>query len=104
MFAFVVRRIIQATVVMLVIGFIGFAVKHQLGDPVRDLVGISVSVEEREALRKELGLTDPFLVQYGRFLKNAMHGDLGHSFFFKRPALDVIFYEGSGYHRTGFCS
>ncbi len=91
MFAFVVRRIIQATVVMLVIGFIGFAVKHQLGDPVRDLVGISVSVEEREALRKELGLTDPFLVQYGRFLKNAMHGDLGHSFFFKRPALDVIF-------------
>lgn len=76
---------------MLVIGFIGFAVKHQLGDPVRDLVGISVSVEEREALRQELGLNDSFMVQYGRFLKNAMHGDLGHSFFFKRPALDVIF-------------
>jgi len=91
MFAFIVRRIIQATVVMLVIGFIGFAVKHQLGDPVRDLVGISVSVEEREALRQELGLNDSFMVQYGRFLKNAMHGDLGHSFFFKRPALDVIF-------------
>ncbi len=91
MFAFIIRRIIQATVVMLVIGFIGFSVKHQLGDPVRDLVGISVSVEEREALRQELGLNDPFLVQYGRFLANAMHGDLGHSFFFKRPALDVIF-------------
>lgn len=76
---------------MLVIGFIGFSVKHQLGDPVRDLVGISVSMEEREALRQELGLNDSFMVQYGRFLKNAMHGDLGHSFFFKRPALDVIF-------------
>jgi peptide/nickel transport system permease protein len=91
MFAFIVRRIIQATVVMLVVGFIGFSVKHQLGDPVRDLVGISVSIEEREALRQELGLNDSFLMQYGRFLKNAMHGDLGHSFFFKRPALDVIF-------------
>lgn len=76
---------------MLVIGFIGFSVKHQLGDPVRDLVGVSVSVQEREILRQELGLNDPFLVQYGRFLKNALHGDLGHSFFFKRPALDVIF-------------
>ncbi len=91
MFAFIVRRIIQATVVMLVIGFIGFSVKHQLGDPVRDLVGVSVSLEEREILRQELGLNDPFLVQYGRFLKNALHGDLGHSFFFKKPALDVIF-------------
>ncbi len=91
MFAFIVRRIIQATVVMLVIGFIGFSVKHQLGDPVRDLVGISVSVEEREALREELGLNDPFLTQYGRFLANAVRGDLGHSFFFKKPALDVIF-------------
>jgi peptide/nickel transport system permease protein len=91
MFAFIIRRIIQATVVMLVIGFIGFSVKHQLGDPVRDLVGVSVSVEEREALRQELGLNDPFLVQYGRFVKNAMHGDLGRSFFFKQPALDVIF-------------
>ncbi|MBL4903504.1 MAG: ABC transporter permease [Desulfocapsa sp.] len=91
MFAFIVRRIIQATVVMLVIGFIGFSVKHQLGDPVRDLVGISVSMKEREALRDQLGLNDSFLTQYGRFLANAARGDLGHSFFFKKPALDVIF-------------
>ncbi len=90
MFAFIVRRIIQATVVMLVIGFIGFSVKHQLGDPVRDLVGISVSVEEREALREQLGLNDSFLEQYGRFVSNAVRGDLGYSYFFKKPALDVI--------------
>ncbi len=76
---------------MLVIGFIGFSVKHQLGDPVRDLVGISVSMKEREALRDQLGLNDSFLTQYGRFLANAARGDLGHSFFFKKPALDVIF-------------
>lgn len=90
MFAFVVRRVTQAIIVMLVISLIGFAIKHQIGDPVRDIVGISVSVAEREALRDQLGLNDPFLIQYVRFVKNALHGDLGHSFFFKKPTLDVI--------------
>ncbi len=75
---------------MLAISFIGFSIRHQIGDPVRDIVGVRVSVEEREILRDQLGLNDPFLMQYVRFVKNALHGDLGHSFFFKRPALEVI--------------
>jgi len=90
MFAFVVRRITQAIVVMLVIGLLGFSIKQKIGDPVRDIVGVSVSVAERDALRDKLGLNDPFLTQYVRFIKNAVHGDLGMSFFFKRPTLDVI--------------
>jgi peptide/nickel transport system permease protein len=90
MFAFAVRRITQAIVVMLVISLIGFAIKHEIGDPVRDIVGVSVSVAEREALRDQLGLNDPFIMQYARFVKDALHGDLGHSFFFKKPALEVI--------------
>jgi len=90
MVAFIVSRITQAVFVMLVIGFIGFSIKQQIGDPVRDIVGISVSAAEREALRDQLGLNDPFIVQYGRFVYNALHGDLGHSFFFKKPCLEVI--------------
>jgi peptide/nickel transport system permease protein len=90
MFAFTVRRILQAAFVMMIISFLGFCIKQQFGDPVRDIVGISVSVAEREALRKELGLDDPFWLQYVRFIKNAMHGDLGYSFFFKKPAVEVI--------------
>ncbi|MEA3486944.1 MAG: ABC transporter permease, partial [Thermodesulfobacteriota bacterium] len=90
MFAFAVRRITQAIIVMLVIGLLGFSIKQKIGDPVRDIVGVSVSVEEREALREKLGLNDPFLTQYVRFTKNAVHGDLGMSFFFKRPTLEVI--------------
>ena len=90
MFAFIIRRITQAVFVMLVIGFIGFSIKQKIGDPVRDMVGVSVSVAERDALRDKLGLNDPFLVQYGRFLTNALHGDLGYSFFFKKPCLEVI--------------
>ena len=90
MFAFIVRRILQALVVMVVISLIGFTIKYAFGDPVRDLVGVSVSVQEREALRDQLGLNDPFLTQWLRFMGNAVQGDLGHSYFFKRPATEVI--------------
>ena len=90
MFAFAVRRVAQAILVMLVISIIGFSIKSAVGDPIRDLVGIQVSVEEREALREELGLNDPVLVQWVRFVKNACQGDVGQSYFFKKPALEVI--------------
>jgi peptide/nickel transport system permease protein len=75
---------------MLVISFIGFSIKNEIGDPVRDLVGERVTPAEREALRDELGLNDPFLIQYLRVVKNATQGDLGLSFFHKKPALQVI--------------
>ena len=75
---------------MLAISLIGFAVKDSLGDPVRELVGEQVSEAERTVLRRQLGLDDPFLVQYARFLRGAVQGDLGSSYFFKKPALDVI--------------
>ncbi len=90
MIFFLLRRLVQALLVMLVISFIGFAIQDNLGDPLRELVGQSVSLAEREALRDELGLNDPFLVQYGRFMGNALQGDLGTSYFYKEPALQVI--------------
>jgi peptide/nickel transport system permease protein len=90
MFAFILRRILQALLVMFVISVIGFAIKHNVGDPVRQITGISVSEAEREALRDELGLNDPVYIQFGRFLKDAAHGDLGTSFFYKKPATQVI--------------
>ncbi|WP_369601795.1 ABC transporter permease [Hahella sp. SMD15-11] len=90
MLAFFIRRLIQGIIVMFVISLISFSIQDNLGDPLREMVGQSVSEAERDALREQLGLNDPFLVQYGRFLKNALHGDLGTSYFFKEPALTVI--------------
>jgi len=91
MFAFIIRRVLQAIVVMLIISFIGFALKQNVGDPVRELTGISVSAAERDAIREKLGLNDPFLIQYGRFLKGAvLEGNIGQSFFYKKPAMEVI--------------
>jgi peptide/nickel transport system permease protein len=88
--AFLIKRLGQAVVVMLVISIIGFSIQDNLGDPLRELVGQSVSEEVRDELREEMGLNDPFFVQYWRFLTNAVQGDLGTSYFFKKPALEVI--------------
>ncbi|MEL6117431.1 ABC transporter permease [Photobacterium sp. SP02] len=90
MFTFLVKRLVQALVVMFVISLVAFAIQDNLGDPLRELVGQSVSEAERDALRTEMGLNDPFMVKYGRFISKAVQGDLGHSYFFKRPVVDVI--------------
>jgi peptide/nickel transport system permease protein len=79
--------------VMLVISVIAFSIQDNLGDPLRELVGQSVSEEQRQILRDQMGLNDPFIVQYWRFLKKAVQGDLGTSYFFKKPALDVILHK-----------
>lgn len=75
---------------MFVISLISFSIQDNLGDPLRALVGQSVSEEVRQEMRDEMGLNDPFLVQYWRFAKKAVKGDLGTSYFFKEPALEVI--------------
>ncbi len=90
MLAYLVKRVFQAVAVMLVISVIGFAIQDNLGDPIRELSGQSVSEEVRDQLREEMGLNDSFGTQYMRFLRNALQGDLGTSYFFKEPALDVI--------------
>ncbi len=90
MFTFLVKRLFQALIVMFVISIVAFSIQDNLGDPLRELVGQSVSEAERNALRDELGLNDPFAVKYSRFVVNALHGDLGTSYFFKKPAVDVI--------------
>ncbi len=89
---------------MVVISFIGFAIKHNFGDPVRELVGERVTPVERAQIREQLGLNDPFLVQYGRFLNDALHGDLGRSFFFKKPVTEVIMSKAPATLELVFCA
>ena len=104
MFAFSVKRILQAVIVMLIISFIGFAIKHNFGDPVRELVGERVTPAERAQIRERLGLNDPFFTQYVRFLGAAVHGDLGQSYFFKRPTADVIIDKAPATLELVFCA
>ena len=90
MFAFIIKRVFQAIIVMLVVSCIAFAVKYSFGDPTRDMLGMSASAESRAELRAQLGLDKPVFDQWVVFLSNALRGDLGDSYFYKEPAMKVI--------------
>ena len=104
MFAFFIRRAGQAALVMVVISLVCFAVQHKIGDPIRDLAGESVSEAERQILREKLGLSDLLPKQYIRFVTNAARGDLGISYMFGKPALDVILQKFPATAELVFCA
>ena len=90
MLAFMIRRAVQALLVMIAVGLIAFALFRFVGDPINQMVGIETSVEERALLRQQLGLNDPVLIQCVRFLWGAAHFDFGASYQFKQPVIDLI--------------
>jgi peptide/nickel transport system permease protein len=90
MIAFIVRRIIQAIIVMLVVALISFTLFRFVGDPINQMVGIETTPAEREALRERLGLNDPVPVQFVRYLGNAAQGNFGTSYQFKQPVADLL--------------
>ena len=90
MIAYLIRRILQSIVVMLAVALIAFSLFRYVGDPVVSMVGRDTTYEQREALRKELGLTDPVVVQFARFVKNASMGNFGISYEQRRPVIDLI--------------
>ena len=88
--AFLGKRLTQAMLVMLAILVIAFAVRTALGDPLREIMGEAVPESEREHLRHELGLDQPWPVQFVGYLGGAVSGDLGTSMIYKRPTLEVV--------------
>ena len=60
------------------------------GDPVEVMLGESASVTDREALREQLGLNQPLIVQFGQYLNNLAHGDLGKSIHTKTPIIELF--------------
>jgi peptide/nickel transport system permease protein len=60
------------------------------GDPVEVMLGESASVTDREALREQLGLNQPLIVQFGQYLNNLAHGDLGQSIHTKTPIIELF--------------
>ena len=90
MLAFVIKRIIQSVLVLFVMSLIVFSMINLVGDPVDMLVNPESLPEEIDRVRKDFGLDQPVHVQYLKFLKGAVSGDLGNSFVFGRPALTLI--------------
>jgi len=90
MIAFIIRRLLQSIIVMIVVGLLAFIMFRYVGDPVNQMVGIETSPAEREALRMRIGLNDPTVIQFWRFIVNAAQFDFGLSYQFKRPVADMI--------------
>lgn len=84
--AFIVRRLIATIPVLLLVATgVFLLLKLTPGDPVGVLLGPDASEDRRMALREELGLDDSILVQYMRWLGDAVRGDLGDSIFLNKP-------------------
>ncbi|HMS78766.1 MAG TPA: ABC transporter permease [Burkholderiaceae bacterium] len=80
MLAFIVRRLLQAVVVMAVVAFVSFSLFQFVGDPVVAMLGQDATPEQRDDLRRALGLDEPIAVQFATFVKNAVRGDFGLSY------------------------
>ena len=91
---YLIKRVAGAVVVLLVMSFIVFCLQSIIpADPVRAVAGPSAPPETVEAIREQLGIDDPTVVQYGRFLVRLVHGDLGISVRTRRPvASDILQY------------
>ncbi|MFY7873444.1 MAG: ABC transporter permease, partial [Limnohabitans sp.] len=75
MLAFILQRLIQAVVVMITVAFVAFLLFQYVGDPVVFLLGQDATKEQIDQLRADLGLDQPFFIQFGHFLYNAVQGE-----------------------------
>ncbi len=86
------RRLLQGLVVIFGVTIFVFVVTRMIGDPVKFMLPLSATPEQREARRESMGLNDPIPQQFGRFLGDLVQGDLGESSYVRgTPALEVVF-------------
>ena len=87
---YAVKRIVQMVVVFFIVSAIIILMLVVTGDPIELMLPPNASNQQREEIEKRLGLDQPWHIQYFHFLKGALHGDLGDSFYFHEPALKLV--------------
>lgn len=90
MFGPLLKRISQSLVVVVCMSAIAFLGINLVGDPIYLLVSPNATPHEIEAAARSLGLDRPIHEQYLRFMERALQGDLGSSFVFNRPSLEIV--------------
>ena len=90
MFAYIVRRMFQSVIVLLVVGLVAFSMFRFVGDPIDNMLGQERTQADIDRLRAELGLDQPFPVQYFKFLQGAVQGNFGVSYRQGRPVSTII--------------
>lgn len=90
MFFFILRRLAQSVLVMAAVSLVSFSLFNFVGDPVNNMVGQDATREQRIEIRQQLGLDDPIVAQYTRFVGNMLQGNFGLSYRIKRPVDQLI--------------
>ncbi|HKL64622.1 MAG TPA: ABC transporter permease [Roseovarius sp.] len=90
MLAYIIRRVGQSVLVLLVVGLVAFAMFRFVGDPVDAMLGQERTQADIARLTAELGLDKPFPVQYWRFLEQAVQGNFGLSYRQGRPVSEIL--------------
>src|SRR6266852_562478 len=87
---YLARRLLQSLLVLFGVSFVVFFILHLTGDPALVLLPPDATAEDVQRFREVMGFNDPFLVQYGRFLRGALHGDFGQSIRHGEPAFGLV--------------
>jgi len=90
MLTYIARRAAQSILVLLAVGLVAFSMFRFVGDPVENMLGQERTDADIARLGEQLGLNDPFPIQYWNFLTRASRGDLGISFRQGRPVVDIF--------------
>ncbi|GGE50242.1 peptide ABC transporter permease [Agaricicola taiwanensis] len=104
MTSWLLRRLMQALMVVTVVSMIVFAGVNVIGDPVEILISPEATQIEREQIITRLGLDQPIWKQYLAFVGNALQGNLGNSFVYNEPALDLVFSRLPATLELAFCA
>jgi peptide/nickel transport system permease protein len=90
MIAFILRRLVQSVLVLIAVAFIAFAMFRFVGDPVNQIVGLDTPAEQVREIRRSLGLDDPWIVQFLRYVANAARLEFGISYQFRQPVTTLL--------------
>jgi peptide/nickel transport system permease protein len=91
MAAYLIRRVFQSLLILVGITFVTFVLLYVLpADPVRQIAGRSATAQTVQNIREQLGLDQPFIVQYWRYLSGLLQGDMGRSYLQKSQVSELI--------------
>lgn len=91
MYRYVIKRILMLIPVIIGVSFLVYFIMDLAAGDAADLLATDdMTDEDVEQLREELGLNDPLLVRYGRYMWNLLHGDMGYSYISDEPVMDMF--------------
>ena len=90
MLGYLSRRLFYAVISVVAVSVLVFLITHVIGDPVKLMLPLEATAEQRDQMRETLGLNDPLIVQFARFSWGAIRGDFGNSLWQRVPALPLV--------------